>query len=130
MQYEEKLLVSQSKQLDKFTLHAPSPNESLNIAAYREPYVSLNVLLEDYTDKRFVVQGPASTSNCDNQPVDGLRVSFCHGRVQISEPAEVSESAKPLIDGDMKIFSDGTKSLNDLDEQELKQLLKAVVARM
>lgn len=126
--YEKKRLVSKTTELDKFTLHAPSPSESLNIAAYREPYVSLNVLLEDYADKQFVVHGPAGKSNCDNPPVEGLRVSFCHGRVQISER---SESAKPpLVDGNQKIFGNGAKSLNDLNQKELRKLLKAVVARM
>lgn len=111
--------------MDSFTLHAPCAHESINIAADRKNYVSMNTVIEDHANKRFMVEAPAKKTerNCDNPPVDGLKVTFCAGLFKISEPP----NAHRAVDSDRE---NRRIPLDALSEEELRRLLKDILDRM
>lgn len=91
-------------------------------ASYSKEEEGMMFILDGYADKRFVVEGPVSESedNFGNPPVDGLKGLKVFGNLKISQPSTTGK--KPTKASDIP--------LDDLPEEEVEKLLKALLKRM
>ena len=93
---------------------------NMNAKLDAKPDDFLTLWIRDYEDKRFVIEGPVSEDNCDNPPVDGLKVRSCRGfrisKASDGNPAGANRAADIPLD--------------NLSPEELKKLLKGILERM
>ena len=119
--YEKNRLVSKTFGLEHFVMYdmMNDMGELMNMnAKLKGTNIDdwMMVWLENYRDKRFVIEGPVSEDNCDSPPVDGLKANTCRG-IRISKASNDGNRAPG-------------KPLENLNQEELKKLLRQILERL
>ena len=144
--YDNELMLSKTVELDFFFLALYGRRNGLWIEAQREPFVGMHARFDNYFGKRFVVRGPAENSNCyERLPVEGLKLNYCIGQVLISNVSddkpkeEKPEENRQEENRQEENRSDENRqredkpkvpSLEDLNAEQLRMLLKEILGRL